>query len=65
MRPAWIEQWLWNPGKLQANTAMPAFFADENGPKVGPEFKDFHGGIPDAQIRALRDYIRWHYQDKK
>ena len=61
LRPEWIRIWLWNPAKLQEGTAMPAFFADANGPKT--DFKDFHGGVPDAQIRALRDYIRWHYVD--
>ncbi|MEM8885131.1 MAG: hypothetical protein AAGD14_13765 [Planctomycetota bacterium] len=61
LRPEWIRIWLWNPSKLQAGTAMPSFFADEKGPKT--DFKDYHAGIPDDQIRALRDYIRWHYKD--
>ena len=30
---------------------MPTFFASEKGPKT--DFKAFHGGIPDDQIRAL------------
>jgi cytochrome c2 len=63
LRPAWIRKWLWNPSKLQPGTAMPTFFANEKGPKT--DFKAFHGGIPDDQIRALRDYIRWHYDDNK
>jgi cytochrome c2 len=63
LRPEWIRTWLWNPSKLQPGTAMPTFFASEKGPKT--DFKAFHGGSPDDQIRALRDYIRWHYDDTK
>lgn len=62
LRPDWIRMWLWNPAAIQEGTAMPSFFVDGSGPKV--DFDAYHGGIPDAQIRALRDYIRWHYVDK-
>jgi hypothetical protein len=61
LRPEWIATWLWNPSKLQPGTSMPTFFATEQGPKT--DFEEFLGGVPDDQIRALRDYIRWHYED--
>jgi len=59
LRTAWLAHWLWNPSKLQPGTAMPTFFANDQGPKT--DFKQFFGGDPEQQIRALRDYIRWHY----
>ncbi|MHC4953352.1 MAG: c-type cytochrome [Planctomycetota bacterium] len=58
----WLKTWLWNPSKLQPGTAMPTFFADDKGPKT--DFEQFFGGSPDEQIRALRDYIRWHYREE-
>jgi len=61
LRPEWIETWLWNPSRLQPGTAMPTFFANDKGPKT--DFENFFGGSPDDQIRALRDFIRWHYDD--
>jgi len=62
LRANWLRTWLWNPSKLQPGTAMPTFFANDQGPKT--DFKEFFGGDPDQQIRALRDYIRWHYKEE-
>jgi len=62
LRADWLQTWLWNPSKLQPGTAMPTFFANDQGPKT--DFKEFFGGDPDEQIRALRDYIRWHYKEE-
>ena len=66
LRGAWIETWLWNPSKLQAGTAMPAFFITEKAGVKVPNAQDaqFFGGVPDAQIQTLRDYIRHHYREE-
>jgi len=67
LRDQWIETWLWNPSLLQPGTAMPTFFANEEGPIVqDPQFFT-HGPAEtqaDRQIRALRDYIRHHYREE-
>jgi len=59
LRAEWIEKWLWNPGKLQAGTAMPSFFA--KGQAQDPQF---FGASAEEQLRALRDYILNHYAEK-
>jgi mono/diheme cytochrome c family protein len=66
LREAWIETWLWNPAKLQAGTAMPAFFITQSAGQTVPKAQDeqFFGGVADIQIQALRDYIRHHYTEE-
>ena len=67
LREEWIEYWLWNPSKLQPGTAMPTFFANDRGPMT-QDAQFFADGPPDRQpdrqIRALRDYIRYHYREE-
>jgi len=63
LRDSWIVDWLWGPLKLQPGTAMPVFFVDSQGnPRAQDE--QFFGGIPDEQIRALRDFVRHHYREE-
>jgi mono/diheme cytochrome c family protein len=62
LRSEWIPVWLWGPLKLQPGTAMPMFFATEEGPVAqDPQFFDADAG---EQIRALRDFIRHHYREE-
>jgi len=60
LRPQWMETWLWGPLKLQPGTAMPMFFPDASTPQ-DPQFFD---GKPEEQIRALRDFVRYHYREE-
>ncbi|MHC4575936.1 MAG: c-type cytochrome [Planctomycetota bacterium] len=62
LRPEWVELWLWGPLKLQPGTAMPMFFATEDGPVA--QDAQFFDASPDEQIRALRDYVRHHYREE-
>jgi mono/diheme cytochrome c family protein len=62
LRESWIRTWLWGPSKLQPGTAMPTFFAGPEGPVA--QDVQFFGGDPDAQIRALKDFIRHHYREE-
>ena len=61
LRENWIRAWLWGPSKLQPGTAMPTFFAGPDGPVA--QDVQFFGGDPEAQIRALKDFIRHHYRE--
>ncbi len=60
LRPPWIRLWLYGPLTLQPGTAMPAFFT-----KGQPQKAQFFGGSAAAQIRALNDYLNYHYPTKK
>jgi cytochrome c2 len=62
LRDTWVVDWLWGPLLLQPGTAMPMFFANDQGPLA--QDTQFLGGIPDEQIRALRDFIRHHYREE-
>ena len=42
--------------------AMPTFFAGPEGPVA--QDKQFFAGDPEAQIRALKDFIRHHYREE-
>ena len=59
LRVPWVRKWLWNPGKLQQGTAMPAFY-DKRG---NPQDKQFFDGDSAKQIRALADFVRYHYKE--
>jgi len=62
LRSEWIPVWLWGPLRLQPGTAMPMFFATEEGPVAqDPQFFDADAA---EQIRALRDFIRHHYREE-
>lgn len=63
LRDTWIMDWLWGPLKLQPGTAMPVFFVDSRG-NPRPQDTQFFGGIPDEQIRALRDFVQHHYREE-
>ena len=74
LRGVWIERWLWGPFKLQAGTQMPTFFGKEK-PKAqdkrffqvdpkNPDTDQAHSRTSAEQVRALRDYIRYHYKDE-
>jgi cbb3-type cytochrome oxidase cytochrome c subunit len=60
LRPAWIEQWLRDPQRIQPGTKMPSFFTDPEGipddilrdPKDPDKKKQL-----DRQIKALTDYV--------
>jgi len=63
LRDQWIIDWLWGPLKLQPGTAMPVFFVDSRGNPRAQE-PQFLGGVPDEQIQALRDFVRYHYSEE-
>ncbi|MFQ5844512.1 MAG: c-type cytochrome, partial [Planctomycetota bacterium] len=58
LRHPWLRIWLWDPGKLQEGTAMPAFYD-----KGKPQDVQFFGNLAAEQIRALADYVRYHYSE--
>ena len=60
LRPDWMRLWLYGPGKLQAGTAMPGFFN-----KGLPQDKQYFDGDAEKQIRALVDYLTYHYGNEK
>ncbi len=60
LRPAWIEQWLRDPQRIQPGTKMPSFFTDPEGipEDILKDSKDSDKKKQlDRQIRALTDYV--------
>jgi mono/diheme cytochrome c family protein len=72
LRPEWLSLWLADPGALQKNTAMPAFWLGGNQMEMflqtNPEFRAAVQGIdaavvqqyassPQLQIEATRNYL--------
>ncbi len=54
LNPDWIVQWLKNPLAILPGTRMPGFWPVDTYPKSPfPQL----GGDPDAQMRAIRDYL--------
>jgi cytochrome c2 len=53
LRPDWVLMWIRNPQRIFPGTRMPSFFSHY----PQPDYPDYLGGNPDAQIQALRDHL--------
>jgi len=68
LRERWITNWLWHPGKMQPGANMPNFFGEKfPKPQLEAFFANPQGDKARQardQLRAARDYVRYHYREE-
>ncbi len=55
LKPAWLQQWLYDPQVLEPGTKMPTYFDPEYFDDAGPD--DILDGDEHQHILALKDYV--------